>query len=812
MQNEQDVMGWETDESLDIRHMWQVIDRRKWQILLFAGFISVLAGIVVMLVEPVYRGTATVLIESNQANVVSIEAVYGLDNATQQYYDTQFSILRSRPIAEAVVSDLNLLNRSEIPSVDPDAGWFGRKVSNTRRWLHQLSPSSEDEQNSGPRRFDETVRSYMERLKISPIVGTQLVQIHFDSTDRSLTADVANAHANAYIESVLDARLVATQSASSWMGRRVEDLQQKLSDSEARLQNYLDQENIIGSTDVQGLQTQEINDLTGRLVAARRMLSDTRIAYEQVRSGSAPGDEDRLANIPLVSRDEAVQKFREAEAEAEQQVAELTKRYGPKHPSMLAAQSELEKASQNVRRQQQTVASGTQADFLAAQSDVAQLERELASAKTGFQDVGRKLSRLAALQREVDVNTQLHDMFYNRMQETEQTGDLESVNARITSPAILPLKAFSPNRRLFVTLVFIASVIFGVVAAFLNENLNDTFRSADYLEDKLGVPILGIVPLVKADRAGELLSAHAYVDPDVGEFSEGIRTVRTGLALDGLDSPHKIILITSSVSGEGKSTISMSLASAFAQMEKTLLIDGDLRRPSVAKGLGFDPSQPGLTELLAGIAERNVCIVHRDTEKFDTLSAGFIPPDPQILLSSQRFANLLASLQKTYDRIIIDCPPVLPVSDTVLMSRFADTVVMVVQAESTTSQKARLSLRKLKRADAPVVGAVLNQLDADKAAKYSDYGYGGYYESYVAEGVTADVDFDDLKPFRGESDDDDDDEPSSGELTGIAATIVKSGKVRRNVRVRRKPAPAADEPAVSRLLQRWKQDATAEGE
>ena len=732
MLDNQDKLEVEQDESLDVRQLWNVIDRRKWLIGGFALGVSLLAGVIVTLMTPTYRATATVLIESQQANVVSIEEVYGLDVRNQQYFETQFAIIGSRPIAESVVDRLGLETRPEVPTLKHDAGTIGTFLHTIRTGIRNVF-SSGDEADGVPSvdSRQETVEGYQERLEIEPVDKTQLVLIHFDSPDRDLATEAANAHAQAYIDSILDARLDVTQSASSWMARRVDDLKQKLSGSEARLQAYREQENLIDAEGIQSLPTKEINELSSRLVEARRRLSEARIAYSQVQSGVRSQEPGSLDGVPAVSRDLAVRAFREAEAEAERKVAELAKRYGPLHPNMQAAQSELQQATDNLIRQQTSVADSIAADFRAAQSDVSQLESELDAAKVTFQQVGRKQSRLTELQQEVDVDRQLYEVFYNRMQETVQTGDLESVNARIVSPAVVPILPASPNKRLVVALVFIASLVVGVIASLLDDSFNNTLRSSHDIEDKLGQPLLGMLPLLGDDKTGGRSVQAILSDPDAGEFREAVQTVRTGLVLTNLDRPCKVVMISSSVSAEGKSTVALNLACAFGQMEKTLLIDCDLRRPSIGEAMGLSRTHRGLSDVLARRANVSDCIEYQEALGLDVLTAGLVPNNPLELLSSVAFTDMLVKLRDDYRRIIIDTPPVLPVSDSQVISRYCDSVMLVVKADQTPVQQVRQCIQRLSQVQAPLAGVVLNQLDLDKAQKYSDYGYGGYYESYT---------------------------------------------------------------------------------
>ncbi len=239
---------------------------------------------------------------------------------------------------------------------------------------------------------------------------------------------------------------------------------------------------------------------------------------------------------------------------------------------------------------------------------------------------------------------------------------------------------------------------------------------------------------VKAKRHDSL--GKVYFDEAEPEFNEAIRTVRTGISLDNLDHPHKVILVVSSIGAEGKSTVALNLAHAFAKLENVLLLDGDMRRPSIGRELDVPRDRPGLSELLAEKAKLDECVFRGEKDRVDVLSTGFLPPDPLQLLSSRRLAAAMKLLRENYDRIIIDTPPILPVSDALMLSTQADAVVFVAKSDATSIRQMHQALDLLARVNAPVTGVVVNQLDMRKAEKYSDYGYGGYHESYESRPAT----------------------------------------------------------------------------
>lgn len=716
---------WELDEvSIDWQHMWNTVSRRKWAILVFAFVVSLLTALVVYTITPTYSATALLHIQSKQANIVSIEEVYSVDTRDKNYYNTQAEILKSRPIAAKVI---------EAMGAPPPAtlSLLGKLKSNWRSLLPFKSPQPP----GGRVEFDRTeaeIDHYLKGLWIGRVHDTEIVRVSYASEDPRLAAAYANAHTEAYIDSIIAARLSVTESALSWMGQRAEELRKNLLDAEAELQAFREQEKLIDVQGFQSLPTLEVNDLSSRLVNAQRRLSATKIAYRQVENNNSGA----IDSVPAVLDNNAVQQFRAIQARAEQDIAELGKTYGPKHPKMIAAQSELAEATKNLRDQQRNVAGGIRAEYLAAQAEVAALQEDLANAKQTYQEITRKGSSLATLQREVDTSRELYELFYGRMRETAQTGDLMSVNANVVQSAVAPRSPFKPNKTRAVLLAFVLSLLAGVGVAFLFEQLKNTIRSSADIEDKIKLPLLGMVPLLtgKAREKAEL----ALFDDSERGFGEAIRTIRTGITLSNLDRPHQVVLVTSSLSAEGKSTVAMNLALAFAQNERVLLLDADMRRPSVARNLGLDRSRPGLSELLAQQASISECVMSLEDYSLDVLMTGQIPPDPLRLLSSGAVSQLMKELRDSYDRIIIDGPPILPVSDSAVLSTHADSLVYVIKSDSTSVRQVKNGLGQLQRFNAPMIarrgantarratdyfaGVVVNQLKMTEAERFGYYG------------------------------------------------------------------------------------------
>lgn len=703
-------------DEIDLLQYWGVINRNKWAIAGLTIVICVLALVLVFTMTPVYKATATLLIESEQANVVSIEEVYGIDSSQREYYQTQFEILNSRKLAERVIDELKIQAH---PEYDPEIE-RGLSIRQYIPFLPKAEPRTEDQKRQ------RISRRFIDNLKVSPIRNTQLVDISFESEDSELAQKVANALGNAYINSHLEARLELTQRAASWLTGRLSGMREDLETSERALREYQERENLVDVSGVKTLTANELGEQTRRLVAARKAADAAKAQLDAAGSVKNAYDQ-RWETLPGVLADKLSQDLKSEEATAENNFNELTKRYGPKHPKYIAAKSKLGSSEQAFRERVRQIVGGFEDTYKQAVSDQQAIERNLIVSKDEIQDINRKSYELSQLQRAANTNRQLYDMFFQRFQETNQV-DFAAANARFVDLAARPYEPVKPRKALIVGLAGVLSVILGVLLAFLRSALDNTIRVAEELEEKLGQHVLGVVPFeqkVAADNVAQL-----YLDRAHNTFAESLRSLRTGVILSGLEKPHKITVVTSSVPSEGKTTVSSNLALALGQMEKVLLIDADMRRPSLAKEYGFASGTKGLSELVAGTGNGEECIQHLKDLGIDLITAGAVPPNPLDLLSSKRFDDLLQKLAEKYDRIIIDSAPTQAVSDSLVLSTKADALIYVVRSDATPANVAKNGLERLARVGAPIIGAVLNQFDANAAAKYGYYGSGSGYYGY----------------------------------------------------------------------------------
>ncbi|MCH2055470.1 MAG: polysaccharide biosynthesis tyrosine autokinase [Thalassotalea sp.] len=712
-------------ESIDLRYYFRVIQRAKWQVFALAFLMTTLASIVVFSITPKYTASATLLIQSEQANVVSIEEVYGLDANRKEYLYTQFEILKSTEIAGRVVDRLSLTSH---PELGPDQQTVGLNpiglIKENLPFIQKSEYQHTAEELANIKRR-KVVDEFIGRLSVTPIRKTQLVTLAFESASPELAATVVNTLAEVYIESHLEAKIEMTEKASVWLNSRLSTLKDKLDSSEKALQEYQNQEQLVDIDGVKSLEARELQTLNMQLSEARQKLKQNEHIFQLIQEKQ--GNLSQLITLPEVLNHPSIQSANEALRAVNAKISELKGVYGPKHPRMIAAQLELESVEANLNSQIRILVSGINNEYRAAQAQVDSLTVSVKEKGNRYRELSVLDNKQQELKREVESNQYLYDAFFTRLKETKEVGEFESANARLVDHALPPLKPSNPKKKLIIGLALAFSLVLGTLLAFITELLNDGIRSVEDIENKLLQRMLGLVPLQPVKK-GQRLPTKMFFDTEANVFSESIRTLRTSLLLLNIEHDAKVISVTSSIPQEGKTTVSSNLAFALAQLERVLLIDADMRRPAVAKSFELPAFQAGLSNIISGTHSVAECLVKDEQSGIDIITAGTLPPNPQELLASKQFEEFLASVKDDYDRIVIDTAPTQAVSDAILISKQCDSMVYVVKADSTREQVIKSGLSRLMEVGARIDGIVLNQVDLKQAAKYDEYT--GYYDQY----------------------------------------------------------------------------------
>jgi succinoglycan biosynthesis transport protein ExoP len=713
----------EDDESsFDLQLLFNIIWARKWPIMGLSVAYSVFSAFMTASEPPVYEAEASLLIEQGEANVVSIQDVYNQGMRGWEYMQTQFELLRSRSLAERVVRRLQLNTLAKFEPRPPEKHWYDFDLSALKPAGFNSQPDQPWVMPSEEAQIQGLTDMVAGTVTVEQRGDSNVVSVIYRSDDPQLSATIVNTYLDEFIKSHLDANVESTVQATEWLNERLIDLRDTLKTSEDRLQSFRDEEQLIDLQGITTLSAQEISTLNNRYNESRQKRQELEATVQELREMKDASTEE-LLSIPDVLNHDLIRTLNQRRLDAERVVNELAQRYGPKHPKMIEAVTQLSSVRMSLDSEVDNVVYGIEREYQVALNTETSSKRQLDETKLDLQDLNRKEFVLKELEREVETNSQLYDVFLTRLKETGEVGIFEAPPARIIDLAQGGYQV-GPNIRRSAMRGFIMAFALSCGLAMLLYILDNTVKDPSEVEAKLRVPMLGTLPLLKKSKEGRI---EEYWDNPQSEFAEAIRTIRTGVVLSSLDTPSKIIVVTSSLPGEGKSTAALNLAASFAQMESTLVIGADLRRPSLARRCNLHARHPGLSNFVSGKNTLEECITDFGEEGLKVMPAGAIPSNPLELLSSNKFRDALELLKTRFDRIIIDSAPVGVVSDAMMLASFADSLIFLVKSDSTAATLARKYINLLIQANDPVTGVVLNYFDPAKSSKY----YGTYGNAYT---------------------------------------------------------------------------------
>lgn len=722
------------DSEIDLLEYWRSISKRKWAIALFALAVALLAGVIVFSMTPIYRATTTVLIESNKSKVVSIEDVYSGMSPNREYFQTQAEIIKSREVAMKAIKAMRLWDHPEFDPRIKEAGSLQQLLISVGM-VSVPEPIEWDDTNMAEAVYGQ----FNARMSVESVRQSQLARISFESSSPALAARVANVVANTYISNDFDARYEMTRKASEWLEGQLGGLKNTVEESERKLQSYRERAGIIDTKDLaQSGAGRQIDELTNRIMTLRLRRAEAESIYEQIKSAKKGED---MGSLPAVLRDPSVSSSKMQESIAERKLSEVSQRYGPEHSRYVAAEADLKTARDATRRAVDLVVASVTREYESSISAERSLEASLNRARGSVQSLNRKEFELGVLERDVASNRQMYEMFLKRAKETSVAGDLQSAIARVVDAAVVPTQAIKPKKSQIIAIALVLGLFVATLAALLIDRLDNTLKSTQDVETRLKSPLLATLPKLGKGDTRRSAAARLMLDKPNSIFAESIRSARTGVMLSAIDQSHRVLLVTSSLPAEGKTTVAINLALAHSQTQRTLLIDADMRRPAVGRGLELPPAAKGLSNLVSGSAELNECVHLLDGSQLSVIPAGTLPPNPLELLMSERFRQTLVELGTRFDTIIIDSPPVELVSDALVISTEATGVIYVVKAHDTPYQLVRKGLQRLQHAQGHLLGIALNQFDFARAEKYhgeysgyGKYGYGkyGYRAGYGA--------------------------------------------------------------------------------
>lgn len=727
-----------------IRAVW----RRKWSILSLVFAVALLASLYAHSLEPIYRANTTLLIDlgGNRASPIrdSVTNAYAAYYRSLTYYETQIRLLRSQSLAEKVVEALELWNH---PRFDPR-----QKVVSTAKypalaeWRKNISLQKvmfwkKEATDEPPPEVDieklktRIAKSLAGSIQATRLNNTDIIELYYSSKDPKLAAEIVNAYAEHYIELLLENQLETMQKAGFWLTEKMAELRKTMRDSENRLQNFLEKNDFITGENVGQLTDSKVGTISNLLMSEQMRYANLQEENKELKTIQQLSI-DLLVDHPLVMGNDVVRGLRNQVADLKASLEELGTRYGPKHPRMISANKDLEVAVERLKKEVGNAIEAANNELQLGRAKIERLEQQLEELKGDAQISNRKEFSLLSLRREVEVNRELYDVFLTKFKETNISSDVGTTNTTVMDEAEVPSSQIYPNKNRIISMAAAIALLIAIGLVVLLEHLDATLKTGEDVEQRLGLPTLGTLHLLRKTQLRDKSPARIILEDSKSSFAESVRSIRSAVALTSLDDPHKIMMVTSTVPGEGKTTVAINLALSFSQMEKVLLIDADMRRPSVGKYFEIPKEKPGLSDFVAGHAGEDE-VIHVTDTGLAVLAAGAIPPNPSELLSSKRFAQHIDRFAERFDRIIIDSAPVQAVSDPVILTRIANAVIFVTKADATPYPLVQAAIKKLRRVNASVVGVVLNQQDASKSSRYRYYGkygiysrYGRYYDSY----------------------------------------------------------------------------------
>ncbi|MFC1769543.1 GumC family protein [Nitrospirota bacterium] len=706
------------EREIHLRDYLRVLRKRRGILVAFFIITFSLTLMYTYSLTPEYRATTRLLIEKSE--MYSITEI-GFTPYDPDFYRTQYQLIRSNLVAQRVVERLSDNEVFLYHFTHQDRGLKSRMP----RWLGGTK-GKEQEKGSPEEWFDNVSNEISAHIVVLPVRDTRIVEVSYFSPNAELARLVAMNVANAYIEALLDLRMSASQHALEWMTRKVEEERSQIEKAEADLQAYTQKNNIITLEDRLAIVPQKLAELSTQLTRSETKRKELETLYKKIQS-LLPSIE-RAESLPVISSDNTVSSLRDQILKGEQNISELSKKYGAKHPLLIEALEDLQILKQRKSKEIMRVVESIKNEYDLARSNERNLSRLLNETKNTALGINEKFIQYSVLKRNVETSRQLFDSLMKRIKEQSINEEVQTVNVMLLEKAKTPRSPVKPKKSLNILIGLFAGLFGGILLAFFAEYFDNTVKTPDETESKLGIPVLGMVSQLRMKKMDKGRRIETIVmDEPKSTFTENYKALRTAIMLSSSESPPKTLLVTSMGPEEGKTSTSINLALAIAQSDKkVLLIDGDLRRPRIHSVFKLN-NKNGLSNYLAGTAGK--IIKEGPLKNINIIPSGPIPPNPSELLGSARFVKLLDSLKTQYDVIICDSPPALSVTDSIVMSRALDGTVIVARSGKTTYEVVRKGLKQFNDVNATVLGVLINAIDVTKGGYYYYHSY-QYYHYY----------------------------------------------------------------------------------
>lgn len=723
----------ERQEANHLLDYWKVLLKRRRVAL--AIFILVVGVTVVysFASTPVYKGTASILIDLQYNPTMTFtEAGAALIQMkdSSEYYKTQTEILTSRAFGDHVVRKLQL---------DANPDFIGQKNKGMggiaqRAWksLFRIFPEKKAPENPIALSYiqeelDPQLTSIVLRnTEVELASGTNILKVSYLSEQPLLASAMANGIAATFIEHNLDIRVKPYRDAVEWLSARMVESKARVEESEKVVQKYKEGQGIVSFEAKENVITQKLQEIMTQLVHAETKRQEAEVRYRQMQS--VLENPSLLATVPDIMNNPVIQGLRTDELAIKKKISELSEKFGPKHPQIIKAKTELEAVQASLLGEARKMLNAAKTDFDISRGREESLRRAMAEQKQDVLNLSRKAIDYSVIAGEAVSNKQFYELLLRKLQEASLSSGINVSNAQIVDGATVPSVPIRPKRMLNLVLAVILGAMGGIFTAFFVEYIDDTVKTPDDVENVLALPFLGFVPTTGKEE-GPL---YMFSGPRAS-VAEAYRTIRTGILLSTTEEHKlKVLLVTSTTPNEGKTTTAANLAIAMAQMgERVLLVDTDMRRHNLHRVFSID-NLIGISDMI--LDPNNIPMGIRalpDIPNLSVVTGGTLSPNPSELLGSGKMRDLVARLSGQFDRVILDSPPLMAFSDCLVLSRLADGVVFVIWGGETGRENIRKTVHQIQGVGGKILGVVLNNLDLSKRSDY--YYYHPYYSYYYGE-------------------------------------------------------------------------------
>lgn len=722
------------DQDIHLRDYLQVVLKHRYKALQFFTIIFALTLLVTFSTTPIYVATTKVLIEKSEPANLSLNPyamMYDPD-----FSETQFQLIKSFSVAQRVVKMLGLAQRED---VEAGSGSGTNIVTGTFNWFRDLIstvlhvggarpvPATSDlipaeTREEDPLKFYQQARMISGAITVTPVKNSKIVHISFASPDPKMAALIVNSVAKAYTDEVLDIKMGSSHYALKWLTEKADEERARLNKTEKELQEYMRDKDIATIENKVTMVPERMSEIAIKLAQSETKRKELETLYTAVKKFAV--NTDGADEIPAIAADPVMQSLRSQIHKAEQTVSELSQQYGPRYPAMVTATGELNVLREKKREQIKRVVATIKNEYEIVRSGEDNLRRLAGQAKSETLSLGEKFVQYGVLKREAETSRELFGAIVKRIKEQGITQDIKTVTVWVIEKAEVPASPATPNKFRNILLGLVIGLLGGVGLAFFVDYLDNTVKSAEDIEQRFAVPVLGIIELLDKEKgqADDIVMREPHAN-----ISESYRAVRTSIMLSTADKPPKHILVTSIAPQEGKTTTAVNLSAILAQSGyRVLLIDADLRKPRLRRIFGIE-TDTGLSTYLAGTSEIEF-FTPQGVEHLQVVPSGPVPPNPSELIGSKHMQDLIASLEEKFDFIIWDSPPLFAVAESLVLSKMMSGTIIVTRAGRTTYREIERGIKSLTDIEARILGIVINGLNIKENMRYN-YHYYGYYSS-----------------------------------------------------------------------------------